>query len=300
MTSSQTLTTKEFMMVRTIAVSTVIGCKNLCSYCPQDKVVKAYSKRSKVRTMSFETFAKCIDKLPKDTTINFAGFSEPCLNPEYTKMILYANKKGHKIRLLTTTIGMKLADVNLIENVPFLRFLIHLPDNQNKTKILVDDDFIKIIERLIDSKIEVNWKFHQSPNGKEDVHPKLKPLLIEAGIYNSLVRAGLKTRAGNVEIEGKAFVEKIKGKIRGCHLLYTNQLLPNGDVFICCMDWELKYFLGNLLHSDYDSLFQSNTFKEILKGFKDDKSEILCRYCELCEIQESWWEKIKNVRSWSA
>ena len=283
-------------MNRTIAVSTVMGCKNLCSYCPQDKVVKAYGKRSKVRTMSLETFTKCIDKLPKDTTINFAGFSEPCLNPDYVRMILYANGKGHEIQLLTTTVGMKLADIDLIENVPFQRFFVHLPDNQNQTKIVVDDAFVEIIDRLIKSKINTEWKFHQSPNGNEDVHPKLKPLLIETGIYESLVKAGLKTRAGNIEIEGKPSLEKIKGKIKGCHLLYTNQLVPNGDVFICCMDWELKYHLGNLLHSDYDSLFQSNTFKEILKGFKDDNSEILCRYCELCEREESWWGKVKNVK----
>ena len=283
-------------MNRTIAVSTVMGCKNLCSYCPQDKVVKAYGKRSKVRTMSLETFTKCIDKLPKDTTINFAGFSEPCLNPEYVKMILYANEKGHEIRLMTTIVGMKLADIELIENVPFKRFFVHLPDNQNQTKIIVDDAFVEIIDRLIKSKINTEWKFHLSPNGNEDVHPKLKPLLIGAGIYDSVVKAGLKTRAGNIEIEGKSTLERIKGKIKGCHLLYTNQLVPNGDVFICCMDWELKYHLGNLLHSDYDSLFQSNTFKEILKGFKDDNSEILCRYCELCEREESWWGKVKNVK----
>ena len=110
------------MIRKTIAVSTVMGCKNMCSYCPQDKVIKAYSKRSKVRTMSFETFTKCIDKLPKETIVNFSGFSEPCLNPEYVKMILYANEKGHKIRLLTTTIGMKLSDIDLLENVPFFRF----------------------------------------------------------------------------------------------------------------------------------------------------------------------------------
>jgi hypothetical protein len=277
---------------KTLAVSTVIGCKNMCSYCPQDKVVKAYGKRSKIMTMSFETFTKCIDKLPKNTTINFAGFSEPCLNPEYVKMVLYANGKGHKIRLLTTTIGMKLSDIDLLENVPFFRFHVHLPDNQNKTKILVDDSFVEIVERLIKSKINIEWKFHQSPNGNEDVHPRLKPLLMATGIYESLVKAGLKTRAGNVEIEGKPSLKKIKGKIKGCHLLYTNQLLPNGDVFICCMDWELKYHLGNLLDSDYDSLFQSNTFKDILRGFKDDNSEILCRFCELCQKEESLFSKI--------
>jgi len=56
--------------------------------------------------MSFGTFAKCIDKLSIDTMVNFAGFPEPCLNPEYVKKILYANEKRHRIQLLTTTVGM--------------------------------------------------------------------------------------------------------------------------------------------------------------------------------------------------
>jgi len=64
-------------MDKIIAVSSVIGCKNFCNYCPQNKVIKAYSKRSKINVMSFETFKTCIDKLPKETIINFAGFSEP-------------------------------------------------------------------------------------------------------------------------------------------------------------------------------------------------------------------------------
>lgn len=281
-------------MNRIIAISTVIGCKNYCNYCPQEKVTKGYSKRSKINIMSFDTFKTCIDKLPKDVIINFAGFSEPCLNPDYVKMIFYANEKGHKIQLLTTIVGMKSSDVDQLENVHFLRFLVHLPDNKDQTKIIVDDSFIKIIDKLIKSKINVEWKFHRSPTGDEDVHSKLKPLLMEANIYNSIIKAGLKTRAGNVEIEGKPFVEKIKGRITGCYLLYVNQLLPNGDVFICCMDWELKYHLGNFLKSDYETLFQSITFKEILRSFKDSNSEILCRYCELCQKENTLFVKLKK------
>ena len=284
-------------MNKIIAVSTVIGCKNLCNYCPQDKVIKAYKKRSKITNMSLETFKTCIDKLPKDIIINFAGFSEPCLNPDYVKMILYANEKEYKIQLLTTIIGMKLDDIDQLENVTFLRFLVHLPDNKDQTKINVNDGFVDIIDKLIKSKIHIEWKFHRSPTGDEDVHPKLKPLLMEANIYNSIIKAGLKTRAGNVEIKGKSFLNKIKGKIKGCYLLYANQLLPNGDVFVCCMDWELKYYLGNLLHSDYNSLFKSKTFKDILEGFKDSNSEILCRYCELCQKEDTLFERIKKIKS---
>jgi len=255
----------------------------MCNYCPQSKFIKAYKKRSKINQISFDTFKKCVDKVPRDSIINLAGFTEPCLNPDYTQMILYANQLGFKIRLLTTTVGMTLADIDIIEDIPFARFVVHLPDDKQQTKIEVNNEFIEVTNRLLNSRINIEWKYHQSPLINEDLHSKLKPIFIKANIYDTIKKAGLKTRAKHVKIQGQAYPEKIYGNISGCRLLHTNQLLPNGDVFICCMDWNLDYFLGNLLQSDYEELFQSKTFQDILKGFTNDKSEILCRYCELCQ-----------------
>jgi hypothetical protein len=270
-------------MLRTLVVTTNIGCKNMCNYCPQSTFTKAYKKRSKINQIRFDTFKKCVDKVPRDALINFAGFTEPCLNPDWTQMILYANQLGFKIRLLTTTVGMTLSDVDKIENIPFVRFVVHLPDDKQQTKIKVDKQFIEVTNRLLDSRMNVEWKYHQSPLINEDLHSELKPIFIKANIYDTIKKAGLKTRARHVKIQGQAEPEKISGNISGCHLLYTNQLLPNGDVFICCMDWNLYYFLGNLLQCDYEELFQGKTFQDILKAFTDDNSEILCRYCELCQ-----------------
>ena len=51
------------------------------------------------------------------------------------------------------------------------------------------------------------------------------------------------------------------------------------------MDFKLKHVLGNLLDSDYTSLFQGEGFSKVKNGLKDDKKDILCRYCEnACDI----------------
>jgi hypothetical protein len=161
--------------------------------------------------------------------------------------------------------------------------LVHLPDDKQQTKIKVNKQLLEVMNRLLESRINVEWKYHQSPLINEDLHSELKPIFIKANIYDTIEKAGLKTRARHVKIQGQAEPKKIYGNISGCHLLYTNQLLPNGDVFICCMDWNLNYFLGNLLQCEYEELFQSKIYQDILKGFIDDNSEILCRYCELCQ-----------------
>ncbi len=48
----------------------------------------------------------------------------------------------------------------------------------------------------------------------------------------------------------------------------NNVMMPNGDVYICCMDYSLKHKLGNLLDTHFDKLDRKPPFE-------------LCRYCEL-------------------
>jgi len=40
----------------------------------------------------------------------------------------------------------------------------------------------------------------------------------------------------------------------------------------------MKHVLGNLLSSDYDSLFSGEEFLKITEGLKNSFSDILCRY----------------------
>ena len=73
----------------TLEITTQIGCKNNCNYCPQETLVKAYKARSDVFEMSFDIFKKCLDKIPKTVRIDFSGMAEPWLNADCTKMVLY-------------------------------------------------------------------------------------------------------------------------------------------------------------------------------------------------------------------
>ena len=44
-------------MELTMEITTRIGCKNNCAYCPQAKLIKAYQKRGGDLIMSLENFA---------------------------------------------------------------------------------------------------------------------------------------------------------------------------------------------------------------------------------------------------
>ena len=71
------------------------------------------------------------------------------------------------------------------------------------------------------------------------------------------------TRAGNlkpVERTNKSGCSK-SGKFN------TNEMMPNGDVYICCMDWSLDYKLGSLLKTNLDDMPRPTSCE-------------LCHYCE--------------------
>jgi sulfatase maturation enzyme AslB (radical SAM superfamily) len=254
-------------------ITTQIGCKNNCVYCPQDKLIKQYIKRSKIFQMSFDVFKTCLNKIPTNVDIYFSGMCEPWLNSECTKMLMLAQKRNHGIRVYTTLVGMRPSDIDLLATVPFKMFVVHLPSEGNYERIIVDESYLATLDKLCKCTINALYVF-----SGEKLHPKVS-ILMNNNLKN-IYQLYLITRANNIKIKNRPFVKRRKGKLKCLMNLRSNVLLPNGDVILCCMDYGMKHVLGNLLSSDYDSLFYSDEFLKIKIGLQDESKDILCRYCE--------------------
>jgi len=226
-------------MSNRMEITTKIGCKNNCVYCPQETFIKRYAERSNIFQMSFDTFKTCIDKIPSDVIIEFSGMSEPWLNPECTKMLFYAHKKGHKIKVFTTLIGMSSVDVELLSTIPLEYFCVHLPSEGNLESIMADESYLVNLCKLCKSSISVDFLFKG-----EKLNPKVATLLNECG--KVAFQSNLSTRANNVEIKNAPLVKRKTGILTCLRKLRCNVLLPNGEVILCCPDWGMKHVLGNL------------------------------------------------------
>jgi sulfatase maturation enzyme AslB (radical SAM superfamily) len=259
-----------------LEITTNIGCVNSCSYCPQAKLTREYSKRSDIDILSLESFRTIVDKLPGDTTLYFSGFSEPFLNRDCAKMIAYAEGKGLDIQVYTTLIGLDKRIIDEIKDLDLKHFSIHLPDDNGLTEIAVDDGYLENLDYLIRSRLSNISFHHHRQNG--EIHSKIVPVLVRHDIsVDREVRTwDLTTRAGNLEPRSN-----LSGPSALCKRLRRNVLLPNGDVALCCMDFGLKHVIGNLLESDYASLFRSEAFMDITSRLQDEDPGILCRNCEL-------------------
>jgi radical SAM protein with 4Fe4S-binding SPASM domain len=61
-----------------------------------------------------------------------------------------------------------------------------------------------------------------------------------------------------------------------------NVLLPNGDVVLCCMDYNLKHVIGNLLTQTYAEIFAGEPLAEIIKWNEAARFD-KCSICKSCE-----------------
>lgn len=255
-----------------LEITTRIGCKIHCSFCPQDKLKEAYTARSGSLLFQWKPFKTCLDKLPAGTGIHFSGMSEPWLHPECTEMVLYAAAKGHPLKASSTLVGMNPDDVGLLEKASLPVFNVHLPSEDAHAELFpLNDNYFTVLERLLESRLSIEWRFLG-----EKIHPKVLPYVRGKKIR----RIRPHSRAGNIKVLEGALPGTKKGKTACRRGLKQNVLLPNGDVVLCCMDYGMKHILGNLVENSYASLFQSEEFKKVKHGLTDPSVDILCRSCE--------------------
>lgn len=281
---------------KVLEITTRVGCKVSCAYCPQGKLTQAHRKRSNVPEMSFDIFRRCIDKVPPEADILFAGMGEPWLNPACTDMLLYAHDRGHRIAVSTTLTGMRLSDVDRFRGVPFRYFCVHLPAREGYENITVDEHCLALLGKIKRGGIR-NLFYRVFGTLPEEVRSLLEG-------EKNITRPPLHTRAGNLENRNRAAPLKKSGVLI-CTLaevsLHHNILLPNGDVVLCCMDWGLRHVLGNLVSSDYGSLFRSEEFQKVKEGQKSESVDILCRHCDkyAYSLLEKLW-KVDCIGSWNS
>jgi len=231
-------------MTSTLEITTHIGCSNNCFYCPQEILRRKYNGN---KTMTTDQFIAILNNTPVDIQIDFAGFCEPFLNPLVSWMIDYAASEGYAVVLDTTLTGFTERDAVILKGAKLKQVFIHdYPGNA------VNGD-------MFDSKVSL----------------LRSSVITEKFEIGKLTSEHLWSRAGNLwprSIEPGKFECGWTGKD-----FNRNVVLPNGDVYLCCMDYGLKHKLGNLLNTHYNDLNRN----EIVVLSNCESSDCICRSCEI-------------------
>jgi hypothetical protein len=265
----------------------------MCTFCPQDNLKASYGK-SGDKYMSLESFTTILDKLPLDVRVEFSGMAEPWANPETTKMLELALQRGGPVGIYTTLYGMSVEDSVYITETLLPKFenqiyvlCLHMPDSKmNMRGYKGSEDYRQVLKnflKVVDAGVFPKRKFRTMTMDKTGaIHPDIEDLLPQLGAWTG------HSRAGSL---GQKQVEKV-GAIPPAHhespimcastpFYDHNVLLPNGDVVLCCMDYAMKHVIGNLLETDYWSLFTSPEMNRL--RVENQKSEFSkCSICKQC------------------
>lgn len=249
--------------MKSVDITTIIGCSNMCSYCPQDVFVKNYKSDIHELTVDkLELILKNIDS--KTTMINISGYSENMFNKYIAELILLCYNSGFYVNLFTTLQGFNDSILKKLSgNVAFNYVCFHEYDGGSFNKEKFDAKVQKFIDNIEIKKSE--HKFTETESGYDIVQ-----------IDNPFTRG-----SNNTHYKSAYKYGRLKCNFFGNNLIYhTNQILPNGDIYLCCSDWSLKHKLGNIFENHYDSDEVNAQRKEIEKLLLEDESDVLCRNCE--------------------
>lgn len=272
--------------IPTMEITTKIGCKINCKYCPQNLLIGKYysDDPSRERILSLENFTKYLNKLPKECTILFSGMAEPFLNSNCGEMLKIACDSGRKVDLYTTLVGTTEQDIKLISELPIGFIGLHVADKRNYANIPISEEYYKKVSYLINKKRNDGTPLINVCNAQTE--PDDKIIEICKGKYDILTT--MLDRAGNLKEEELYRKSCILGKI-SCSLcgnkLNHNILLPDGTVVLCCMDYGMKHILGNLQKQSYQEIINGKELNFIKHGMlNDEKLDILCRNCSCANV----------------
>lgn len=242
-----------------LEISTVVGCRMGCDYCPQTLHAQSRAGDS---VMSLATFQECLSVVPLSAAVCFAGMAEPFLNPDAVSMVEHAYRNGHLVDVFTTGAGLSLADVDRLAKVRYRHFCLHLPDAAGRMKLTVTTEYLEVLEYLV-------YRLKTTRMCIGTVNP------LVAGVIGGCVdgTGSLQSRAGNLGV-----TVRHAGPVE-CSAspeLMHNVLLPNGDVVLCCMDYGRRHVLGNLLRDSWLGLDRLTVRgMQVVPG-----SGVLCQTCE--------------------
>ena len=255
----------------TLEITTMIGCPVMCTFCPQVPLKNAYGQIDKY--LNLLNFKQILSKIPKYVRIDFSGMSEPWANPDCTNMLEFTLEQGYQVAIYSTLYGMSVEDsirtISLIENnIEKINIIcIHLQDmNENMVGLKFTAEWVAVLNNflnLYNKRIVKSFQM-MTMDSLGKLHPFLNSLSSLVPPFNAIDRAG---SLSSEQIPNNQSVIKFVSEKRlvckSTPYYDHNVLLPNGDVLLCCMDYECQHVLGNLLSQDYFDIFNGSGLHEV-------------------------------------
>lgn len=203
--------------------------------------------------------------VPRDVQIDFSGFAEPFSNAACHYMMEEVRiLKFEQLHVYSTLMGLRPHMRDMVKRSNPNVFRVHVPDT--KAFVVPDGAWINAFETFRIMEIPATYMT------MGEVPPRLVEYLAHAGI--KVESPDMLSRGGNLWVP-----RRLTGKMR-CTMerWKSNVMLPNGDVYGCCMDYSLTVLLGNLLTDSYEEIESAAMQWKSNMEFRCD--DTICSTCE--------------------
>lgn len=271
-----------------IELTVMVGCKSQCDYCPQDLFLERYkptsSEKSPVRMMTLNMVKEYSKSIPKELIISLAGFAEPLANPEIVEIYKYLRSEGWTVDMNTTLFNTNRKIIRGImeEGLSFLQ--LHVADKNNLTDIVVDREYLSNLRYVLNVLQNKNTFVIVTCLG--DIHPEVEKLIKQYECSINATNIGqmfINDRAGKLDNGLAPESRHLTGEVYCCktynRLHYAN-ILPDGRVTLCCMDFGLENIIGDLNENSYKEIIEGEPANNIRKRMLEDDNDLICRNCE--------------------
>ena len=271
-------------------------CTGNCVFCPHKTM------KRKTGIMDIDLTRRIIDEC-KDLGINYVttyGFGEPLLDPHFFGRTEYAKSKQIS-RVTTNTNAMYL------NNEKAGRILESgLDEVYVSLDAATEETYKRIRPGLSFEMVEQNvLNLVEKKKKRNSRKPQIILSFVESSINKHEARQYIKKWKDKVDNISISTMHNWTGAIQrnsnnssgsrrdACRLLWTDMIVRwNGDVSLCCHDYENRIVLGNVNSNTIEEIWSGEKLRKIREWHKDGCFHKI-HICEKCEYnyhnKSSWW-----------
>lgn len=276
-----------------------IGTTNLCN---AECIMCPHSKLKKMGTMDMKLYKKIIDNCHKlkIKIITLSFFGEPFLDKTIIEKIKYAKEKGMTVAfysnasLLTEELAAKVANSGLDSiTISFDGYSRETYEKiRKKLKFdVVKKNILNLIQtrkRMKKNNPNINLVLVELEENKREIKQFYNEWKDKV---NSINIINMRNWANDIQKEGtkESFHFNKKMKRKPCALIWQKMVVDyNGDVVLCCDDWNHSTVLGNLKKQTIEEIWKGEKLKKIKEAHV--KGEFWkVPLCSGCNKKSVWW-----------
>ncbi len=221
-----------------IELNIIDACNRVCSFCPKSDDNIAPNSYQKMEMVLIDKLCNDLKKINFEGAFCLSGYGEPTLHKDIYKIITQLSVLGA---------------VELITNGDSL--------NSKNIKEYYDSNLSKLIVSLYDGEHQIE-KFNKMTSASGV--PK-DFVILRNTWYDDKENFGLllTNRAGTINVGSQPEIKKNKT----CYYPgYTTVVEWNGDLFLCCHDWQRKIPMGNIMQKDFFDVWNSAIYNKYRKN----------------------------------